>query len=328
MKDYLYSTFIRIVLSIVSRVQREVNLMEKPTIHPLIPIAVGVIAVALSAIFVKLANADAGVIAFYRMLFSVLIMAPIFFWKYTSEIKQLTKRDWTFSLVAGIFLAFHFILWFESLNYTSVASSTVLVTLQPIFAFAGTYFFFKERLSLKTIVSGVIALGGSILISWGDFRISGSALYGDVLALIACALVTAYLLFGQDVRQRLSLVTYTFVVYGISTITLFFYVLIKGESFGPYPADDWLWFILLAIVPNLLGHTLFNWSLKYVSTNVISIAILFEPVGAAILAFYIFDEYLITTQIIGGIIVIAGIVLFVVDFKKIFKLFSKKPLDL
>ncbi|EPD50495.1 hypothetical protein HMPREF1210_02464 [Paenisporosarcina sp. HGH0030] len=302
--------------------------MEKPTIHPLIPIAVGVLAVALSAIFVKLANADAGVIAFYRMLFSVLIMAPIFFWKYTSEIKQLTKRDWTFSLVAGIFLAFHFILWFESLNYTSVASSTVLVTLQPIFAFAGTYFFFKERLSLKTIVSGVIALGGSILISWGDFRISGSALYGDVLALIACALVTAYLLFGQDVRQRLSLVTYTFVVYGISTITLFFYVLIKGESFGPYPADDWLWFILLAIVPNLLGHTLFNWSLKYVSTNVISIAILFEPVGAAILAFYIFDEYLITTQIIGGIIVIAGIVLFVVDFKKIFKLFSKKPLDL
>lgn len=302
--------------------------MKKPTIHPLIPIAVGVLAVALSAIFVKLANADAGVIAFYRMLFSVLIMAPIFFWKYTSEIKQLTKRDWTFSLVAGIFLAFHFILWFESLNYTSVASSTVLVTLQPIFAFAGTYFFFKERLSLKTIVSGAIALGGSILISWGDFRISGSALYGDVLALIACALVTAYLLFGQDVRQRLSLVTYTFVVYGISTITLFFYVLIKGESFGPYPADDWLWFILLAIVPNLLGHTLFNWSIKYVSTNVISIAILFEPVGAAILAFYIFDEYLITTQIIGGIIVIAGIVLFVVDFKKIFKLFRKKPLDL
>jgi len=302
--------------------------MEKPPIHPWIPIAIGVIAVSMSAIFVKLANADAGVIAFYRMLFSVLIMSPVFFWKYTSEIKRLTKRDWSFSLIAGIFLAFHFILWFESLNYTSVASSTVLVTLQPLFAFAGTYFFFKERLSLKTIISGAIAIGGSILISWGDFRISGSALYGDVLALIACGLVTAYLLFGQDVRQRLSLVTYTFVVYGISTITLFFYVLVKGESFGPYPADDWVWFILLAIVPNLLGHTLFNWSLKYVSTNIISIAILFEPVGAAILAFYIFDEYLITTQIIGGIIVIAGIVLFVADFKKIIKLFRKKPLDL
>lgn len=301
--------------------------MEKPSIHPYIPIAIGVIAVALSAIFVKLANADAEVIAFYRMFFSVLIMAPVFFWKYTAELKRLTKRDWTFSVIAGIFLAFHFILWFDSLNYTSVASSTVLVTLQPLFAFAGTYFFFKERFSLKTVFSGLIAIGGSILISWGDFKISGTALYGDMLALIACALVTAYLLFGQDVRKRLSLVTYTFVVYGISTVTLFIYILIKGGSFGPYPANDWLWFILLAIVPNLLGHTLFNWSLKYVSTNVISIAILFEPIGAAILAFYVFNEHLISTQVIGGFIVIAGIMLFVMDFKKLMNIFRKKPLD-
>ncbi|WP_026022941.1 DMT family transporter [Paenisporosarcina sp. TG20] len=302
--------------------------MERTTIHPYIPIAIGVIAVAMSAIFVKLADADAGIIAFYRMLFSVLIMAPIFFWKYTAELKRLTKRDWSFSLVAGIFLAFHFILWFESLNYTSVASSTVLVTLQPLFAFAGTYFFFKEHLSVKTILSGLIAIGGSILISWGDFQISGTALYGDMLALIACALVTAYLLFGQDVRKRLSLVTYTFVVYGVSTITLFFYVIFKGESFGPYPANDWLWFVLLAIVPNLLGHTLFNWSLKYVSTNVISIAILFEPIGATILAFYVFNEYLILTQVIGGFIVIAGIMLFVMDFNRIKRIFRKKTLDL
>ncbi|WP_075620507.1 DMT family transporter [Paenisporosarcina indica] len=301
--------------------------MEKPTIHPYIPIAIGVITVALSAIFVKLANAEAEIIAFYRMFFSVLIMAPIFFWKYTAELKQLTRRDWAFSSIAGIFLAFHFILWFDSLNYTSVASSTVLVTLQPLFAFAGTYFFFKERLSMKTIISGLIAIGGSILISWGDFKISGTALYGDMLALIACALVTAYLLFGQDVRKRLSLVTYTFVVYGISTVTLFFYVLIKGGSFGPYPANEWLWFLLLAIVPNLLGHTLFNWSLKYVSTNVISIAILFEPIGAAVLAFYVFNEHLIATQVVGGSIVIAGIMLFVIDFKKLLSIFRKKPLD-
>ncbi|MFF2795522.1 DMT family transporter [Lysinibacillus xylanilyticus] len=298
--------------------------MEKPKIHPYIPIFIGVISVSLSAIFVKLANAEAGVIAFYRMLFSVLIMAPLFFWKYTKEIKELRIRDWLFSSVAGIFLAFHFILWFESLNYTSVASSTVLVTLQPLFAFVGTYFFFKENITLKTIFAGVIAIVGSILISWGDFKLSGTAFYGDMLALVACALVTAYFLFGQDVRKRLSLVTYTMVVYAVSTITLFIYVLIKGESFGPYPTMDWIWFILLAIVPNLLGHTLFNWSIKYVSTNVVSIAILFEPVGAAILALLIFKEYLIATQIIGGFIVIVGILLFVVDEKKIFKFLSKK----
>lgn len=291
--------------------------MEKPAIHPYIPIIVGVFSVALSAIFVKMTSADSGVTAFYRMLFSVLIMSPVFFLKYTHEIKKLSRRDWLFTSVAGVFLAFHFILWFESLNYTSVASSTVLVTLQPLFAFAGTYFFFKEKLSIKTLVAGAIAILGSVLIGYGDFKVSGSALYGDMLALIACALITAYLLFGQDVRKRLSLVTYTFVVYGISTITLFFYIVFKGESFGPYPASEWMWFLLLALIPNLLGHTLFNWALKWVSTNVISIAILFEPVGAAILAYYILGEYLSISQIVGGSVVLAGITLFVADYQKI-----------
>ncbi|QKX51519.1 DMT family transporter [Planococcus glaciei] len=298
--------------------------MEKPRVHPFIPIIVGVFSVALSAIFVKMTTADSGVTAFYRMLFSILIMSPIFFMKYTHEIKKLSKRDWIFTSVAGIFLAFHFILWFESLNYTSVASSTVLVTLQPLFAFVGTYLFFKEHISLKTLISGMIAVLGSVLIGYGDFRISGTALYGDVLALIACALITGYLLFGQDVRKRLSLITYTFVVYGVSTITLFFYIIFKGESFGPYPASEWMWFLLLAIIPNLLGHTLFNWSLKWVSTNVISIAILFEPVGAAILAYYILGETLSASQIIGGSVVLAGIILFVADYQKIKSIFFKK----
>lgn len=290
--------------------------MNKPAIHPAIPIIIGVISVALSAIFVKLVSAEAGVTAFYRMLFSVLFMLPIFLLKYRKEITLLKKRDWIFSTFAGVFLAFHFIFWFESLNYTSVASSTVLVTLQPIFAFAGTYFFFKERLSVKTILSAVIAISGSVIISFGDFQLGGTAFYGDILALIGCALITAYLLFGQDVRQRLSLITYTFVVYSISSITLFFYVLIKGESFGPHSQSDWMWFVLLALIPNLLGHTLFNWAIRWVSTNAISIAILFEPVGASILAYYIFNESLSTAQIIGGIVVLLGILLFVIDGRK------------
>lgn len=300
--------------------------MKKPKIHPYIPIIIGVISISLSAVLVKLAEADSGVIAFYRLLFSVLIMSPLFFYKYTHELKELTKRDWIFSLIAGIFLAFHFILWFESLNHTSIASSTVLVTLQPLFAFIGTYFFFKEKLSVKTILSGVIAIIGSFLISWGDFRVSGSALYGDLLALIACALITGYLLLGQDVRKRISLITYTMVVYSSSTVCLFFYVLIQGESFGPYSSMTWIWFLLLAIIPNLLGHTLFNWAVKWVSTNVISVAVLFEPIGAAILAYIVFSEKLIATQIIGGIIVIVGLLLFVIDMK-LLKKFFRKVLD-
>lgn len=279
--------------------------------------------VSTSAILVKLADADSGVIAFYRMLFSVLIMAPAFLTHYKNEVLNIQKRDWLFSIIAGVFLAFHFILWFESLHYTSIASSTVLVTLQPLFAIGGTYFFFKEPIVFKTIISGLIAIAGSVLISWGDFKVGGLAFYGDMLALIACALVTGYMLFGQDVRKRVSLTTYTIIVYSTSTFTLFFYVLFKGGSFGPYPTMDWIWFILLAIVPNLLGHNLFNWAIKWVSANVISIAILFEPVGASILAYFIFNEYLVATQVFGGIIVIVGITLFVIDESKIKKLFQK-----
>ena len=129
----------------------------------------------------------------------------------------------------------------------------------------------------------------------------------------------------QDVRKRLSLMTYTMVVYSVSTITLFFYVLFMGQSFGPYESTDWLWFIMLAIVPNLLGHTLFNWSLKWISTNVISVAILFEPVGATILAFFIFNESLMLSQVIGGVIIILGISMTVIDIKKV-KVFFKKHL--
>ncbi|MEI5907721.1 DMT family transporter [Bacillus spongiae] len=286
---------------------------EDKKVNPIIALWVGVIAVSTSAVLVKASSAEAGVIAFYRLFFTIVIMSPVFLFKYRHELNLITKKDWLFSVISGIFLAFHFILWFESLNYTSVASSTVLVTLQPLFAFAGTYLFFKEAISLKAIVAGGIAISGSILISWGDFRISGLALWGDILALLACALVTGYLLFGQHVRKRLSLTTYTFVVYSISSVVLFFYVLIKGENFISLPKEDWVYFLLLAIVPTLLGHTLFNWSLKWISTSTISMAILLEPVGASLLAYYFLAETVSYYQVLGGGIIILGIAIFLID---------------
>ena len=283
---------------------------HKPKMNPYLALAIGVASVSFSAILVKLASAPSGIIAFYRLLFTVLLMLPVFLIKYRHELKLIRKKDWLLSIAAGVFLAFHFILWFESLNYTSVASSTVLVTLQPLFAFAGAYFFFKERFSLRAIGSGVIAIAGSFVISWGDFRISGMALWGDILALIACALVTGYLLFGQSVVKRISSITYTFVVYSISAITLFVYVLIKGEALAPYAVEDWIYFILLAIFPTLLGHSLFNWALKWLSTTTISMAILLEPVGATVLAYFILDEPILWTQVFGGAIILVGLTTF------------------
>ncbi|MFC4323421.1 DMT family transporter [Litchfieldia salsa] len=285
-------------------------------INPYVLIGIGVVAVSTSAILVKLASSPAPVTAFYRLFFSTVLMIPIFLLKYKVELKRISKKDWLYSVAAGVFLAFHFILWFESLNYTSVTSSTVLVTLQPLFAFLGTYFFFKEKVRFSAVASGFLGISGSVVIAWGDFKISGMALYGDFLALVACAMVTAYLLVGQNIRKRLSLITYTFLVYSISTITLFLYVIILDYPLSPYPSNDWIVFVLLAIVPTLLGHTLFNWSLQWVSTSTISMAILFEPVGAAILAYFILGEHILWTQVIGGVIIITGIGLYLLNERK------------
>ncbi|WP_071393744.1 DMT family transporter [Bacillus tuaregi] len=293
--------------------------MNTPKINPYFVLVIGVISISTSAIFVKLTSAPSGITAFYRLLFTVLFMLPLFTYKYMSELKLISKKDWFFSIISGVFLAFHFILWFESLRFTSVASSTVLVTLQPLFAFIGSYLFFKEVFSGKALLSCVLAIGGSVMISWGDFYVSGTALYGDLLALIACVLVTVYFLFGQTVRKRISLITYTFVVYSISTMTLFIYALTKGELFFPYESRDWLYFILLAVFPTLLGHSLFNWSLKWLSTSTISMAILLEPVGAGILAYFLFQETISWTQAFGSIIIIAGIMFFLLDEKKVKK---------
>lgn len=290
--------------------------MNQPKMNPYILLWIGVISVSTSAILVKISSAPSGTIAFYRLFFTVLLMLPVFLYKYVSELKLISKRNWIFSIISGAFLAFHFILWFESLNYTSVASSTVLVTLQPFFAFIGGYFIFKERFSGKAIISSLLAIAGSVMISWGDFYVSGTALYGDLLAFIASALITINFMFGQMVRKRLSLVTYTFIIYSISAVVLLGYVLIVDEPLFPYLTSDWIYFILLAIFPTLLGHSLFNWSLKWLNASTISMAILFEPVGASILAYFLLEENIMWTQVLGGFVVIGGIMLFLIDERK------------
>ncbi|WP_297991034.1 DMT family transporter, partial [uncultured Anoxybacillus sp.] len=143
-----------------------------------IALIIGAFSISTSAIFVKFTDAPSAVIAFYRLFFAVVFMTPLFIVKHIRETKQMKKKDWAFAVLSGTLLAFHFILWFESLRYTSVASSVVLVTLQPIFAFVGGFFFFKEKMTMSEWVSALLAILGSVIISWGDFRISGKALYG------------------------------------------------------------------------------------------------------------------------------------------------------
>ena len=292
--------------------------MNKKYIAPYVALVVGVVSVSCAAIFVKLAGSTpASIIANYRLLLAVLLMTPyILLTKRYQEFKHISKRDFLLSACAGVFLAFHFIFWFESLQYTSVASSVVLVTMQPIFAFLGTYFFFHERFSFGAIVSMFLAILGSIIISWGDFQISGLALLGDILALLGAIMMTGYFLLGQSVRQRLSLGTYTYVVYGISAITLIVYNIILKQEFSGYSWNLWFIFLALAIIPTFLGHSLFNYSLKWISTSTISMAMLFEPVGASILAYIVLHEQLTWSQILGGSIVIIGLLIFSLSTSK------------
>ncbi|MGA9287930.1 MAG: DMT family transporter [Anaerobacillus sp.] len=283
---------------------------------PYVAIIIAILFVSTSAVIVKLSTAPASIIAMYRLLLALFIMLPVVYVKYRHSFKTIQLSDWGYGSLAGVSLAFHFILWFESLNYTSVASSVVLVTLQPLFAFIGTYLFFKEKLTLPAVAGGVTAVIGSIAISWGDFRLSGIALWGDLLALTACAMVTGYLLFGQNIRKRLDLIPYTFIVYGIAAVTLVVYNLLLRYPFISYPASDWGYFLLLAIFPTLLGHSLLNWAVKWVSVNVISMSILFEPIGASILAYFILGETLHKMQWIGGAIILAGLYLFIRSYKR------------
>ncbi|WP_077624161.1 DMT family transporter [Sediminibacillus massiliensis] len=291
--------------------------MDKPPFHPYIAISVGVLSISTAAVLVKMAeSAPASIIANYRLLIAVFLMAPYVLLKHRHEFRMISRKDWVLSGFAGVFLALHFIFWFESLNYTSVASSVVLVSLQPIFAFIGTYLLFQEKFSPGSFISMVIALTGSLLISWGDFKMSGLALLGDLLALAGALMVTIYFLAGQSVRKRLSLMTYTFIVYGASSLTLIVYNYILDNSFTGYTLNEWLLFLALAIIPTFFGHTLFNWAIKWVSTSTISMSILFEPVGASILAYFLLGEVVTWSQWLGGTIVITGLFLFIVSTSK------------
>lgn len=287
--------------------------MEKPSFPPYLALVIGVVAVSTSAIFVKLASAPPAIIATYRLIFSVLLTLPflLFTKGVFQEIRSLQWKQWGWGLLSGAFLASHFVLWFESLNYTSVASSTVLVTLQPLFAFIGGYFFFKERVSGIGILGGLLAIGGSFVIGWGDFQVGGKALFGDILALLGALTVTAYWLIGQHIRRDVSMLTYTLLVYSTSSLFLLLYDGLMGYPLYGYPASDWGWFFCLALIPTLLGHTIFNWVIKWLNTSTISMSILGEPIGTAILAYFILGEIVTLPQYIGGAIILAGIYLFI-----------------
>lgn len=265
--------------------------------------------ISSSAILVKLSQASPIEIAFFRLLISTLFLLPFFIIN-RKDLKNLTISVFLLCITSGLFLGIHFFVWFASLNYTSVANSTVLVTMSPIFTVIGGTLFLKDYISKKQIALVIITLIGSFIMTFHQLTIHPSELIGDLLAFLGALFVAIYILIGRKARQSITTVTYTFLVYGSATIVLGFIGFINKQNFISHSKTDWLIFICLALFPTLLGHSIFSWALKYVKASFISIVTLLEPVFSTIIAIFLFIEIPDILQIIGAVIILISIGLY------------------
>lgn len=269
----------------------------------------GVFALSTSAIFVKLASAPSGVIAFYRLFLAAVTLLPFLLIRKAdrTQMKTLTKTQWGQIIAAGLFLALHYVMWFESLNYTSTASSIVLVSLQPLFSLALERIVLKVKLSSTAIGGCLIALLGSGVIGLGDFQISGQSLLGDVLAFLAAGVIALYFFIGQKVRQEVSAVTYSTLSYLTSAGVLALYVGVRGDSFVGYSGQSWLAFLGLALLSTIGGQFLFNLLLRKIPASAVTMSILGEPIGTCVLAYFFLHESITLRQLAGIVIIIGGL---------------------
>lgn len=272
----------------------------------------GVFALSTSAIFVRIADAPSGVIAFYRLFLAGVTLLPVFLLRRESraELGTIGRKQWGQILSAGLFLALHYVLWFESLNFTSIASSTVLVSLQPLFSLGLERFVSKKKIRPTALIGCAIALVGCFIIGAGDFRISGKGLLGDILAFVAAGVIAMYFFVGESVRKEISAVTYSVLSYFVSSVILFVYILLRGEAFGGYTGQTWWAFIGLALICTIGGQFVFNLLLKKVPASAVTMSILGEPIGTCILARLILGESVALQQLMGIVVIMAGMIVF------------------
>ena len=276
--------------------------------HPMIMIVVGVLGISLSSIFVKYSQAPSAVTAAWRLLWTVLFLTPVVVGKapVRRELLRTPKKLVFLSVLSGVFLAIHFVLWFESLKHTSVASSTAIVCTEVIWVCLGFCLFLKGKLTGKAIAAIGVTLVGSLLIAFADSG-SGGGLCGDILSLLAAVAVAVYTLIGRVVREKLSTTVYTYMVYTACVVVLVLTCLVQGFGLLAYGWSAVIVGALLAIFSTILGHSIFSWCLKYFSPAFVSASKLCEPVVAAIMAAFLFGELPGWLQITGGALILGGV---------------------
>ena len=276
--------------------------------HPGIAVATGILGISLSSIFVRYSTAPSAVTAFWRLFITVLIMTPMTFItpQFRTEFRTAARKDLFLSALSGLFLAIHFLLWFESLKLTSVASSTAIVCTEVIWVALGFCIFLKGRIPLPAAAAITVTVIGSCCIALADSA-AGNSLFGDILSLLAAISAAVYMLIGRAVRSRLTTAVYTYTVYAACTLVLLLTCICAGVNpvkFGYSPVFVGL---LLAVFSTMLGHSVFSWALKYFSPAFLSASKLCEPVVAAILAALLFGEFPHWLVIIGGVLILAGV---------------------
>lgn len=284
-----------------------------------------ILAVSTSSIFIRFAQQEAPslVIAALRLTFATLLLAPIAWFRHREELKSLTRKEVLLGSFAGLFLAVHFATWISSLEYTTVASSVMFVSTGPLWVALLSPVFLSERLTRAAVAGLLVAIAGGMMIglsdacSWdGGLRcpqlgqvLQGRAMWGNFLALAGAWAVSGYIIIGRKVRSGISLIPYIFLVYGVSAFALIVMMFAAGQSPRGYPAQTYGWIFLLALFPQLIGHSTYNWLLRFLSASLVAITTLAEPVASAVLAFFILNETPARAVIVGGLLILIGIYL-------------------
>lgn len=301
--------------------------MSEGRLRFLLPLALvaAIAAVSTASIFIRFAQADAPslVIAALRLTFATLLLAPLALSRHRTELQTLTRKEITLTVFSGLFLAAHFATWITSLEYTTVASSAVFVSTGPLWVALLSPFLLNERLSRASLFGLALALIGGTVVGLSDACVlhngiqcpelgqvlQGQVMWGNFLALAGAWAVTGYLILGRKLRAKMSLVTYIFLVYGIAALGLIVVMFAASQSPLGYPLQAYVWIFLLALIPQIIGHSTFNWALGYLPAAFVAVTTLGEPVGSAVLAFFILQETPSAIMVFGGMLILFGIYL-------------------
>ncbi len=283
---------------------------------PYLALIIGLIAVSTASSLIRLAQNDGApslAIAAWRLALAALLLTPIALTHYRAEIARLRPAQVVLAIVSGGFLAVHFATWITSLAYVSVINAVVLVTIHPIFVALVSVLFLHERLDSRTWLGIGLALLGSVIVSVaggsGAAPIHNAPLLGDILAVMGALGTTGYFIVGARLRASVSVVPYIWISYSAAAIFLIAAAAITGQGMSGLPTSAFLWMTLLALVPQLIGHSAHNYALGYLSTAYVSLTILGESIGSGILAVLLFQEYPQPIQIIGAALILGAIFL-------------------